>query len=324
MIPKKYRIEILLYVSLLVVITLGLAEIEAFELLYDYSRLYEEWELDEIVLVIPAATVCMFLFAYKRMREVREKARHLEQSREEVMLAQEKLIEMDRSREEFLAVACHELRSPLSGIVNSLTLMDLAESEDERKESQEYAKSTALAMAVLIEDVLTFARISHGGVEERNVFAPADLLASAQGLLQLKADAKGLELTVAIDEKVPPEVSGSEAGLRLAVLNLVGNGIKYTESGGVSVRCGCNEEGFCSELVFKVIDTGVGISEDEQKTIFDPYRKVGNNGAHSRGGIGLGLSLVKRLVESLGGTITVSSTPGAGSEFVIRVPVDPV
>lgn len=320
--PKyRHRKEILLYAVTLIAIFLGLVGLEAFEAFYEFSRVHEEWELDEIALIIPAVTACLALFSFNRVRDVRRKSRELKESKEALARANTKLVEMARTRDEFLTIASHELRSPLVGIVNSLNLMKMAADKDEREESLKYAISSAKGMSVLIDDVLSFARLSRGEVGEASTFAPSDLLDSVRKLCQLPADANGLELQTILDESVPQVLTGNATGLRLAVLNLAGNGIKFTKSGGVTVHMACNRGSACTELVVRVTDTGIGISDEDQAVIFEPYRMAAN-GSDTSNGIGLGLSLVKRVVEKMDGSISVSSTLGQGSEFTVRIPVD--
>lgn len=316
---KSYFKEITLYAIIMPLILLGLVKLDAFEWFYEFSRAHEGYELDEIVLIIPAITVCLAIFSLNRMLDVRRRAKSLEESRKELASTNAELTQLTQARNEFLTMASHELRSPLVGIVNSLNLIKLAEDEHEREECIEYAISAATGMSSLINDVLSFARLSKGEVEEVAPFAPSALIESIQTMAQLQADAKGLELQAQLDKSVPEIVTGNETGLRLVVLNLVGNSIKFTESGGVTVSMMCPRGQSCSELVVKVTDTGVGISSEDQAVIFEPYRTVGKG----KPGIGLGLSLVSTIVEKMGGSISVSSASGQGSEFTVRVPIRP-
>lgn len=317
---KKHYKEILLYAVILTLGSYALIELDAFERVYEFSRTYEDWELDELLLTVLSGVVCLCIYALNRTRDVRRKSWELKRSREELSAAHEKLTDLTRAREEFMAVACHELKSPLGGIVNGLQLMEMADDEEERNESLGFAKTAAKGLTLLIDDVLLFSQLAHGE-QGRNSFIPTEVFESVRLVAQLQADAKGLEFETILDDSVPPTVVGNEAGLRLVVLNLVGNGIKYTEHGGVAVHCSFRKDALRDELVIKVTDTGVGIPKKHLETIFDPYRTARDDFRKTESGIGLGLAIVHRLVERMNGTITVASTINQGSEFTVRIPV---
>ena len=214
---------------------------------------------------------------------------------------------MVRTREEFIMVSCHELKSPLGGIVNALNLMDMAEDEEGRREGLEWAKATAGGMAALIDGVLEFSSLSRDDFLRGRRFSPQELLESVRDVARLQVDAKGLEFVTTVGEDVPRSVVGHEAGLRLAILNLVGNAVKYTDSGAVSVDLSFAREGSRELLVARVADTGRGIEEQYLDTVFEPFRRAG---AAKGAGVGLGLAIVRNLIGRMGGTIDVSSAVG--------------
>ena len=303
----------LLYAAILALGTWGLVELDVFDRLYELTRAHEDWELDEFLLLVPVSVVCLALYAYGRSRE-------LEKARRELAEVHDRLVEMVRTREEFIVVSCHELKSPLGGIVNALNLMDMAEDEEGRREGLEWAKATAKGMAVLIDGVLEFSSLSRDDSREGKRFSPQELLDSVRDVARLQVEAKELEFVTTVGEDVPLSVVGHEAGLRLAIQNLVGNAVKYTESGTVSVDLSFVREGSRSMLVARVADTGRGIEEQALDTVFEPFRRAE---AAEGPGIGLGLAIVWHLVERMGGTVDLSSTVGQGSEFLLRVPVRP-
>ena len=317
---KRPIAGILLYAAILILGTLLLAELDAFESLYAFSRTHENWELDDIILIIPVGAFCLALFSFNRSRELLAKAQELEQARKELAETHDRLVELIRTREEFIAISCHELKSPLNGIVHSLELLGMAENEHDREEGFAYAKTTAKGLAILIDGVLELSSLANNGDENLKEFSPHELLQSIRTLAQLQADAKGLELRTVLGEDVPGSVVGHEAGLRLAILNLLGNAIKYTDSGTVSVTMSYERENHAGKLVMVVADTGIGIPQDKLEFIFEPYRRIEGTG---KAGVGLGLVIVNRLTEAMNGTISVSSTVGRGTEFSLTIPAPP-
>lgn len=310
--PSKPRLkEVLFYAAVMAAGTFLLIQFDAFDRVYEFSRAHEEWELDEYLLAIPVAVICLALYAFSR-------ARQLEAARRELAETHDKLLTLNRNREQFIAVSCHELRSPLNGIVHALSLMEMAENPEECHESVDFAQAAAGELSSLIDGVLEFARLSHDGKGRVKVFSPGRLLESVYITARLQAESKGLELNTSLEENVPESVEGNEAALRLAVLNLVGNAVKYTETGRVDV----NMAWAGKQLVISINDTGVGIPREKLEAVFTPYGKGDDTG--STPGVGLGLDIVNRLVNGMGGTIFFASDPGKGTHFSLKIPVDVV
>ncbi|OIQ49932.1 Autoinducer 2 sensor kinase/phosphatase LuxQ [Pseudodesulfovibrio hydrargyri] len=318
MFEKRHLRELGVYVAVLVLGTWLLIRLDAYEAFHEWSRTQESWELDELALALPAVLVCLVLFSLNRVRELRARARLLEESRRELAEAHEDLHTLNRSREAFLTTACHELKSPLIGIVNAFELLQLTDDETDRRELVELAGLAARKLGLLVDSVLQFSR-QESLAPALTVFSPAELLASVRDVSQLQARSRGLVLRAELDEGTPPRVRGSESVLRLVGLNLVGNAVRYTDAGGVEVKLGW-EDGPDRRLVLTVTDTGRGIRAEDLKHIFEPYvRAQGGND-----GLGLGLSIVKRSVERCDGTISVDSEPGRGSRFTVSVPAEAV
>ncbi|WP_229591053.1 sensor histidine kinase [Pseudodesulfovibrio sediminis] len=316
----RYHFELFTYISLSVLGVILLISLDAYEGFYDFSRDHEELELDEIVLFIPVGLLCFALFSLLRVRELRQKNARLRTMHVEIDQANRKLQELTESREQFMLIACHELKSPLSGVVNALHLIDLAQNSEEREEGLEYAKEAARSLTVLIDDVLKFAQISHSGESRDEPFSLVEIMQTIKQIVKAEVSAKGLEYSIEIDPKTPATVIGSAYSIRLVILNLMGNAIKYTDAGSVAIRSTYHKTPQ-EELIISVTDTGVGISASDQITIFEPYKRAGNAPDGLKGGLGLGLAIVHQLVEQLGGSIAVSSVEGQGSEFTVRIPV---
>ncbi len=230
------------------------------------------------------------------------------------------LREADRRKDEFLATLAHELRNPLAPIRNSLEILQLARDDAEFQEQARTTMERQLGQMVrLIDDLLDVSRITRGKLELRR--DRIELSAAVELAVEVARpliEAMGHQLDVAL----PPEPVLLDADLtRLAQVfsNLLSNAGKYTDRGG---RIELNAELDGDEVVMRVTDTGIGIPAEKLPRIFEMFEQVDRSLERTQGGLGIGLTLVKRLVELHGGTIAASSAgPGRGSEFVVRLPV---
>ena len=226
----------------------------------------------------------------------------------------------NRAKSEFLANVSHELRTPMNGIIG---MTELALATDPSPEQQEYLsiiKSSADTLLVLINDVLDLARIEAGKLE---LFAAPfdlrDLLARLKSELAFSAGKKGLAFSVEVASDIPEMLVGDEIRLWQILMNLIGNAIKFTSKGevtvGVEVDSGTHASDAALALRFTVRDTGIGIPKELHKTIFDSFQQADNSITKRFGGTGLGLTIVCRLVQLLQGEISVESDVGKGSTF---------
>src|SRR6185312_5515740 len=172
----------------------------------------------------------------------------------------------------------------------------------------------------LIEEILDFSKVEAGKLElETQPFSLTNLVEDVVELLGPRAQAKGLEIASDVDERLPERVIGDATRLRQVLLNLAGNAIKFTETGGVGivVEAGLNS----GEIVFEVRDSGIGIAPGQQARIFHEFEQADGGSARKFGGTGLGLAISRRIVERMGGRIEVESAPGEGSKFRAIVPL---
>ena len=227
-----------------------------------------------------------------------------------------------RAKSQFLANVSHEIRTPMNVIIGmtdivleSGTLTPAATHDLER------VRAASLALLGLLNDVLDLSKVEAGkiGLEigpldaRATVTEVADLFASAAG-------AKGLSLTTHVDDSVPVDVLGDAARLRQVLTNLVGNAIKFTAQGSVAIDVGVVRESARDvEVRFAVRDTGIGIARHRQAAVFDSFVQADDGITNKYGGTGLGLAISRQLVELMGGTLRVESTPGAGSTFTFAV-----
>jgi len=231
------------------------------------------------------------------------------------------LSEANRKKDEFLATLAHELRNPLAPIRNGLLLMKLAGDDAEAVErSRSMMERQIEQMVRLVDDLMDISRISQGKLELRKEHVPLGaVIASAVETTRPLIEQMGHELTVTLP-KQPFIVDADMTRLAQVFMNLLNNSAKYSERGG-HIWLTVERQG--SDVVVSVRDTGIGIPADNLTSIFDMFSQVDRSLEKSQGGLGIGLSLVKRLVEMHGGRIEAKSDgPGRGSEFVVRLPVD--
>ena len=218
----------------------------------------------------------------------------------------------NRVKGEFLANMSHEMRTPLTGVIGVTQLALDASEQPEVVRHLKIVQLSAKGLLSLINDVLDFSKIEAGLMEVvRAPLAVRPFVADLCLMVQQEASLKGLLLKSVVDESAPEWVSADDTRLRQVLLNLVTNAIKFTARGTVTINVGCAAE----QLSFAVADTGIGIPADKREVIFDAFRQADNSTSRRYGGTGLGLTISKKLVELMGGRISLESEPGRGSTF---------
>jgi signal transduction histidine kinase/CheY-like chemotaxis protein len=226
----------------------------------------------------------------------------------------------NRAKSRFLAMVSHEIRTPLNGI---LGMADLLRDTTLSAEQTAYLKAVKMSgetLLTLIDEILDFSKIEAGRLElAARPFAFEPFVEEVVELLSPRAQAKGLEICCYVDERLPARVIGDPARLRQVLFNLASNAIKFTEQGGVSIIVEPTEQ--ADEIAISVRDTGIGISAEDRSRIFLEFEQADSGSTRKHGGTGLGLTISKRIVEIMGGSIALESAPGEGSTFRVAIPL---
>jgi signal transduction histidine kinase len=227
-----------------------------------------------------------------------------------------------RAKSAFLANMSHEIRTPLNGVIGLSQLLQQMPLSPRAAEFAGHIRQSGEHLLALINDVLDLSRIEAGEMALEHVaFEPAPLLESVLTMVRSQAEAKGLALEADVAADLPARLVGDPLRLRQVLLNLLSNAVKFTETGRVSLRARVlSREAGRTRLRLDVEDTGIGITREQLAHIFDPFSQADSSITRRFGGSGLGLSIVRRLVDLMGGTLQVASQPGQGSAFSVELP----
>ena len=283
----------------------------------DYSRRLEK-EVEDRSVALRQSTDD----ARRQSEELKEYTAALERAN----LAHEELSRAaqaaNRAKSEFLANISHEVRTPMTAILGHAELLaDRISADDAGRECLAIIRRNGEHLLEIINDILDLAKVEAGKLEiERRPCSPFALLEDVRSLMEVRANTKGLQLSVEPAGTLPERIETDPTRVKQILTNLVGNAIKFTEQGSVKLLARFyyrdNGEG---ELQFQVIDTGIGMTQEQIKTVFEPFAQADSSTARRFGGTGLGLAICKRLAMMLGGDVTVHSEFGKGSTFGVTI-----
>ena len=235
--------------------------------------------------------------------------------------AKESAEESAREKAAFLASMSHEIRTPLNSVLGLTDMLQLTDLDEEQRGYVDTARHSGQLLLSLINDILDFSALESGQTEpEARTFAPRTLVSDCLAMFEPEVRSRSLALISEIDARVPQALCGDETGLRQVLVNLVANALKFTHEGAVRVQVS-TAPGDDTRLVLRVVDTGIGIAADRIDRLFQPFSQGDSSTTRQYGGTGLGLAICRLLTDRMGGTISLTSTPGEGSAFTVEAPL---
>ncbi|MDX2416702.1 MAG: ATP-binding protein [Xanthomonadales bacterium] len=248
---------------------------------------------------------------------VAERTRELEESRDIAEKA-------NRTKSEFLANMSHEIRTPINGIIHFSRLALSGEMSPESRDFIEKQKSSSTSLLRIINDILDLSKIESGRLNIENiVFSMENLLKESMDVFSISAEEKGLQLKMNLPSNLPGNLKGDPLRVQQVLSNLISNAVKFTQQGEITIDvCEKMGDGEKAAFEFQITDTGIGMTEEQQMNLFQPFQQGDSSTTRKYGGTGLGLVISKNLIERMGGTIAVKSTNGKGTSFTFMLPFE--
>ena len=233
--------------------------------------------------------------------------------------AKEEAEEATRAKSSFLAMMIHEIRTPMNGLMSMVEMLAQTDLSKDQRSMSGVIRSSATALLTIINDILDFSKIEAGKLDVENTpFSLVDVAEGAGELVCHRAKDKGITLAVVVDPRLPESVLGDPTRIRQALINLMGNGVKFTETGGVTLKLWPLSR---DTIRFEVDDTGIELTPEQQGRLFKAFEQADVSTSRKYGGTGLGLSISQRLSELMGGRIGVTSIAGKGPAFWMELPL---
>ena len=253
-----------------------------------------------------------------RTREISDKNEALQRGNRALIRAKEDAVHRARSRANFLASMSHEIRTPLNGVLGMLSLALEGELEPSQRNRLDIALNAGQSLLNLLNDILDISKVEAGKLNLESIeFSLGDVIEECPTLLSQQAQHKHVEPVIDLDPALPDIFQGDPTRVRQIINNLLGNGIKFTETGEVRIRAKSDK----TETRIDIIDTGIGMAEESLRRIFSPFSQANADTTRRYGGTGLGLTLCRQLVERMHGQITVESRENKGTHFTVILPL---
>jgi two-component system sensor histidine kinase/response regulator len=269
--------------------------------------------LDIIISVIVSALAIGTVVEFQRAKYIRENKK----AEEAVLLAKE----ANKAKSLFLANMSHEIRTPMNAILGMLELILRADIGEDVREKAHNIQNASASLLSIINDILDFSKIESGKMVitlERYQFS--SVINDVINMISIRLLGKDVELFVNVDPKIPSELMGDQVRIRQVLINLLNNAVKFTPAGSITINIGCRFRQDSILLFINVIDTGIGIKDENIDKIFRSFERVGEYENRNIEGTGLGLAICKQLLELMGGSIAVQSEFGKGSTFSVLLP----
>lgn len=327
--PKRYHL-LFIVVTIGIILTLYWLELKHPEWIVKYPN--EKAKHTDILvstilyLLIISISVSLYKRTYDMDRNsLIKKSMDLEESREYLSETKQQAEEATKAKSRFLANMSHEIRTPLNGIIGTIDLLQHTTLSGEQEELMMSLKSSSTHLLEIVNDVLDISKIEadklelfEGPCNLENIIQQVTAISSPR-LIALK---KNITLTAGVQPGVESEIIADESRIKQVLINLVGNAIKFTETGTIKLEVSANMiDESLQELHFAVSDSGIGISEENIQSLFIPFTQIDSTATRKHSGTGLGLSICRKIIEEMGGRIWVESELGKGSSFKFIIPV---
>ncbi len=266
--------------------------------------------------------VSVFMKIYKQRKNLEEEIVWRERIEKDLKKAKDLAEDATRAKQKFLSTMSHEIRTPLNAIINTVNLLREEEPREDQQENIDILKFSSDNLLQIVNDILDYSKIDAGRIEfEKVEFEMRKLMTGVKHSFDYEVNRRNLALEIIVDESTPPVVLGDSNRLTQILINLVGNAVKFTEKGNITIVAKpIKTVNGQIDVEFSITDTGIGIPEDKMEVIFESFTQASSSTTRKYGGTGLGLAITKKLVEMQGGGLTVKSKVGKGSTFSFTLP----